>query len=199
MKMRIFSAEVTIRRSSKGPPRLRGSIVLGGTTPNDGARRLFQSVLASFDQEAAAPPAPAPLPRSRREVLEQRDQRQEGLQQNLRNALAIDTIGAFYDDNGTGEIRRLEGTGDPTRPPCPSCKIRPAVPMTRTDAEYVRATFRRARMPQPMAYAFATTRVILTQKNQARLCECDRLAWQRAIDEFGRLGRTAWRRFGLSP
>lgn len=197
--MRIFSAEVTIRSSGKGPPKVRGSIVLGGTTPNDGARRLFRSVLENFEQERLAPPAPPPLPRSRREVLEQRDRSQEGLQQGLRNALAIDTIGAFYDDNGTSEIRRLAGTGDPTRPPCNACKVRPAVPMTRNDAEYVRATFRKARMPQAMAYAFATTRVIVTHKNESRLCECDRLAWQRAIDEFGRLGRTAWRRFGLLP
>lgn len=146
-----------------------------------------------------APPAPPPMPHSRREVFEQREASQRGMQQNLRNALALDTIEAFYDDKSDGPIRRLQGISDPEFPPCQACGISQALPMDQSDAAYVRAAFRKARMPAAMAYAFATTRVIVTQKNRHRLCGCDVVAWDRAIAFFKQAGRQAWRRFGLDP
>jgi hypothetical protein len=66
-------------------------------------------------------------------------------------------------------------------------------------AAYVRDAFRKARMPAAMAYAFATTRVIVTQKNRSRLCSCDVVAWDVAVRTFQRYGRETWRRFGLAP
>lgn len=204
MKVSLFSASVKITSSRGGPPKLKGSIVLGSSEGGAGdvGRRLLRDLTEAFldsderQGRAASPPA---LPRSKREVFEQRETCQRGMQQKLRNALALDTIEAFYNDDGDAKIRRLEGTGNPNAPPCKSCGVRPAVPMGAVDAAFARESFRRARMAAAAAYAFATTRVIQTQRNRSRLCVCDREAWDRAIAEFERVGRGVWRRFGLDP
>ena len=199
-QLSISSASLQFTTTSRGgTPKLRGSIVLGGTSDGstDLGRRLLQNVIEGFTQAAAAPtPAPA-LPRSRREVFEARTTRQAGAQQTLRNALALDTIEAFYDDKSDGPIRRLTGTGDPSAPLCPHCRVARALPMNASDAGFVRAAFRKAKMPAAMAYAFATTRVIVTEKNRRRLCSCDVAAWQRAIAHFQNAGAAAWRAFGV--
>lgn len=209
MKFRMVSAELTITSSGKGPPKVRGRVELSRRSPASSIATAAQTMGAflaaalrpttddAIDREARAIGAPPALPQSRRDVRDQRDRAQRGMQRRLRESLALDTIEAFYDDTSNGKIRRLEGTGDPHSMRCAACGIRPAVPMDAVDAEFVRAAFRRARMPQAMAYAFATTRIILTQKNAHRLCQCDRMAWNHAIADFQRDPRGAWRRLGV--
>lgn len=217
-KFSIFSAELTITGRPGERPKLRGSLEMRVGSLRGRERELVERGLAALDarrravgmrpqpeiEEMArelgrAPAAPPAMPHSRREVFEQREASQRGMQQKLRNALALDTIEAFYDDTGTGKIQRLDGTGDPERPPCQACGVRPALPMDPGDAAFVRAAFRKARMPPAMAYAFAATRVIVTQKNRHRLCSCDVVAWDVAIGTFQKMGRGVWRRFGLDP
>lgn len=210
-KLQIASAELVITGRPGEAPKVRASFESRATRTLEAMKRRQASsrnltpkelaIMARGLERLSAPweTPPAPMPHSRREVLEQRDQSQRGMQQNLRNALALDTIEAFYDDKGDGPIRRLKGTGDPEFPPCQACGVGRALPMESADAGYVRAAFRKARMPAAMAYAFATTRVIVTQKNRHRLCSCDVVAWDVALGFFERHGRETWRRFGLDP
>ena len=218
-KLAIFSVDIRITGAGEGARTVRGSVNLRAReylermkrrppprslaqfieAAEAGLRPREVELLHRLRPEAPPAPAPLPMPHSRREVFEQREASQRGMQQNLRNALALDTIEAFYDDKSDGPIRRLKGTGNPEFAPCPACGVSRALPMDQADAAYVLQAFRRARMPAAMAYAFATTRVIVTQKNRHRLCGCDVVAWDSAIAFFKRTGRVAWRRFGLDP
>ena len=214
-KLSIFSAEIVITGRLGEAPKVRASVQASARRYLDRmkARPLRHDLedlarsampIGRFLKEALGggdepPPAPPAMPHSRREVFEQREQSQRGMQKTLRNALALDTIEAFYDDKSDGPIRRLKGTGDPEAPPCSACGVSRALPMDQEAAAYVREAFRKARMPAAMAYAFATTRVIVTQKNRSRLCSCDVVAWDVAVRTFQRYGRETWRRFGLAP
>ena len=115
--------------------------------------------------------------------------------QRAHNTLVVETIEAFHDDKGTGPIARHPATGNPSRPPCEECGIRPAKPMNRSDAAFVRERFADAGMQSAAAYAFVMTRVLLTARNQERLCRCDREAWLRAWQSFR--GAASWSRIGV--
>jgi hypothetical protein len=84
--------------------------------------------------------------------------------------------------------------------PCKICgRVAPA-PIRGGEADEYRATFRRAKIRDEIAFAFCIATVLITKENFDLTCKCDRKVWKRAIERFRAEGPEAcWKELGLEP
>ncbi len=111
-----------------------------------------------------------------------------------------ETVLAFLEAAKSGAlVHRLEGeTEDRKRPWCAICRRYGAKPMKPSEARIVRELVERAGLSDRVAYAFASTRIIVLDSQAFRVCPCDLRAWREACSNYTRMGRiVAWQTIGL--
>lgn len=96
-------------------------------------------------------------------------------------------------------VHRLEGSGeDKAGSWCPICRRHSAKPMAAAECRIVRELVQRAGLSDRVAFAFATTRILVLESQAFRVCPCDLRAWREACAHYNRMGMVnAWKWRGL--
>ena len=99
---------------------------------------------------------------------------------------------------GNAIVHRLEGYDDPDSAWCAVCSRRGSLPMRPAEARSVRELMRRSGLRDDQAFAFARSRIIVSETNRFRVCPCDLASWNRAIRIYNDIGpKGAWKTIGV--